>query len=97
MNAHIPQSAQPMAQSQMQNPFNMNPNDPFFQKFGGYQNFMQQLSTFAQTFPQQLQQMGIAAQSPQQAVQMAMNNGKMSQQMFEWCRQQANMMTGMNL
>ena len=95
MNAHVNQPAQP--QSQMQNPFNMNPNNPFFQQFGGYQNFMQQFNSFAQTFPQQLQQMGMATQDPRQAAQMLMNSGKMSPQMFEQLRQQANAMTGMQL
>ena len=97
MNAHYnPNGAAP--QQPMQNPFgNINPNSQMFNSFGGYQNFMNQFNSFAQTFPQQMQQMGMAAQNPQQAVQMMMNNGRMSQQDFERFRQMANMMTGRNL
>lgn len=97
MNAHYNQPTAQMPQ-QAQNPFgNMNPNNSAFNQFGGYQNFMNQLNAFAQNFPQQLQQMGITAQNPQQVIQMMMNNGRMTQQDFEKFRQMANMMTGRNL
>lgn len=42
-------------------------------------------------FAQQMQQ------DPRQQAQQLMSNGQMSQQQFEWCRQMANMITGMNL
>ena len=62
------------------------PNNPVFNAFGGYQNFMNQFNAFAQ----QMQQ------DPRQQVQQMMNSGRMNQQQFEWCRQMANSILGVN-
>lgn len=63
------------------------PNNPVFNAFGGYQNFMNQFNAFAQQM----------RQDPRQQVQQMMNSGQMNQQQFEWCRQMANQIMGTNL
>jgi hypothetical protein len=72
-------------QPPMQNGFN--PNNQVFNMFGGYQNFMNGFNAFAQHMQHDHRQ---------HALQI-MNYGQMSQQQLEWCRQMANMITGMNL
>ena len=67
--------------------FNLNPNNPMFNAFGGYQNFMNNFNSFAQ----QIQQ------DPRQLAQQYMNSGQMTPQMFEQYRQQANAIMGVNL
>lgn len=62
------------------------PNNPVFNAFGGYQNFMNQFNAFAQQM----------RQDPRQQVQQMMNSGRMNQQQFEWCRQMANSILGVN-
>ena len=67
--------------------FNLTPNNPMFNAFGGYQNFMNNFNSFAQ----QIQQ------DPRQLAQQYMNSGQMTPQMFEQYRQQANAIMGVNL
>ena len=62
------------------------PNNPVFNAFGGYQNFMNQFNAFAQQM----------RQDPRQQAQQMLNSGQMSQQQFEWCRQMANSILGVN-
>ena len=70
-----------------QNPFgSINQNNPVFNNFGGYQNFMNGFNSFAQQM----------RQDPRQQVQQMMNSGRMNQQQFEWCRQMANSILGVN-
>lgn len=54
-------------------------------------NFQQQFTNFIQNFQQN------SNISPQQVVQNMLNNGQMSQEQFNQCRQMANMLTGKNL
>lgn len=84
MDAHQNNHMMGAGQPPMQNMFN--PKNQAFNMFGGYQNFMNGFNSFAQ----QMQQ------DPRQQVQQMMNSGQMSQQQFEWCRQMANQITGMN-
>ena len=80
MNTNYPQPP-------TQNPFgNINQTNPILNNFGGYQNFMNGLNSFAQ----QMQQ------DPRQKAQQLLNSGQMSRQQFEWCRQMANSIMGMN-
>ena len=65
----------------------MNPNNPLFNNFGGYQNFMNGLNSFAQQLHQ----------DPRMQAQQMLNSGQMTQQQFEQLRQMANALTGMNL
>ena len=55
------------------------------------QSFQQQFQMFQQQFQGSPQQ-----NNYQSMVQGMMNNGTMSQQQFEQCRQMANMLTGKN-
>lgn len=64
----------------------MNPNNPLFNNFGGYQNFMNGLNSFAQQL----------RQDPRTQAQQMLNSGQMTQQQFEQLRQMANALTGMN-
>lgn len=65
------------------------PNNPVFNAFGGYQNFMNQFNAFAQQIRQ-------SNQNPQMLVQQYMNNGQITQQQFEQSRMMANAILGMN-
>lgn len=82
----------------MFNPLNIiqsmcNPNNPVFgQMFGGYQNFQNEFSNFANNFQSQA-----GGADPQQIVNGLMDHGKMSQEEFNRYRQIANMMTGKNM
>lgn len=71
-------------------PFNFNPNNPIFQRFGGFNNFQAQFANFANQF----------RNGPnvdfQQMVQQKLDSGQMTQEQFEALRQQVNQMTGMN-
>lgn len=72
-----------------------NPNNPAFNQFGGFNNFQNGLSQFAQIFGQgnngaNLEQMA------QQRIQEMLNSGKISQEQFEMARQKAMELTGMN-
>ena len=64
-------------------------NNDFFNRFGGFMNFRNQLNQFQQNLSNQ----GI---NPQQKVQELLNSGQMSQQQFEQLRQMANQITGKN-
>lgn len=66
-------------------------NNPMMNMFGGYNNFMSQLGSFASEF----QSMSNGA-NPQQIVEGLMNNGKMTQEQFNDFRQKANFLTGQN-
>jgi hypothetical protein len=68
------------------NPSPQMSNNPVFNAFGGYQNFMNQFNSFAQQM----------RQDPRQQAQQMLNSGQMSQQQFEWCRQMANSILGVN-
>ena len=59
----------------------------FFERFGGYANFMQQFNQFKQNVTSN----GV---NPQQQVQQLLNSGRMSQQQFNSLRDIANMITG---
>lgn len=64
----------------------LNPNNPIFnQMFGGFNNFQNNFSQFMQSF---------GNGNPQAVVQQMLNNGQMSQQQFEQCRQLANQIMG---
>lgn len=91
MNAFYNNQKPPMF---MQNPnpgintnMMLNPNNPLFNNFGGYQNFMNGLNSFAQQLNQ----------DPRTQAQQMLNSGRMTQQQFEQLRQMANALTGMNL
>ena len=91
MNAFYNNQQPPMF---MQNPnpgvntnMMLNPNNPLFNNFGGYQNFMNGLNSFAQQLNQ----------DPRTQAQQMLNSGRMTQQQFEQLRQMANALTGMNL
>ena len=58
-------------------------------RFGGQQNFQNQLNSYSQ----QCQQQGI---NPEQQVQNLVNSGRMSQETFNRYAQIANMLTGRN-
>lgn len=68
----------------MNAPFN--PNNPLFNMFGGFQQFMSNFNSFAQQI----------TQDPRAIAQQMMNNGQMTQQQFDQCRMMANSLTGKN-
>lgn len=73
------------------NPFNFNPQNPLFQqRFGGFNNFMNEFGNFYQQFCQNAQM------SPQQIVQQNIQNGKITQEQFNQVAQMANQMMGIN-
>lgn len=63
--------------------------DILFSKFGGQQNFQNQLNSYSQ----QCQQQGI---NPEQQVQSLVTSGRMSQETFNRYAQIADMLTGRN-
>lgn len=66
-----------------------NPNNPIFnQRFGGFNNFMNQFGAFQKQFNQSAQL------SPQQIIQQKIQNGQISQEQFNAMAQMANMMMG---
>ena len=74
---------------------NLNQADPsMFNQFGGIQQFQQNFNAFANNFMNGMA--GNIPLNPQQAVQNALDTGKMSPQQFAHLRRMANMMTGMN-
>lgn len=64
-------------------------NNMFFNRFGGFANFMTQFNQFRQN----AQQNGI---NPQQQVQNLLNSGQMTQEQFNQLRDMANLITGRN-
>ena len=62
-------------------------NNPLFNRFGGFANFMQQFNQFKQNALSN----GLI---PQQQVQQLLNSGQMSQEQFNQLRDMANMITG---
>jgi hypothetical protein len=72
-----------------QNPFNFNPTNPLFQqRFGGFNNFVNEFNNFRQQFGQNAQM------SPQQIIQQKIQNGEISQEQFNQMAQMANQMMG---
>lgn len=67
----------------------MNFLNTIFSRFGGQQNFQNQLNSYSQ----QCQQQGI---NPEQQVQNLVNSGRMSQTTFNYYAKIADMMTGRN-
>lgn len=67
----------------------MNFLNSILNRFGGQQNFQNQLNSYSQ----QCQQQGV---NPEQRVQELVNSGRMSQETFNRYAQIANMLTGRN-
>ena len=67
----------------------MNILNSILSRFGGQQNFQNQLNSYSQ----QCQQQGI---NPEQSVQQLVNSGCMTQDTFNKYAQIANMLTGRN-
>lgn len=65
-------------------------NNPMFNMFGGFANFMAQFNQFRQN----IQQNGI---DPKQQVQQLLNSGQMTQEQFNQFREMANQITGKNM
>lgn len=72
-------------------PFNFNPNNPIFNQFGGYNNFMTQFNQFCNQFSSQGMN---PAQYAQQQIQQKLNSGQITQEQFNMIAQQANMFMG---
>lgn len=73
------------------NPFNFNPMNPLFQqRFGGFNNFVNEFNNFRQQFGQNAQM------SPQQIIQQKLQNGELTQEQFNQVAQMANQMMGIN-
>lgn len=72
-------------------PFNFNPNNPVFNRFGGYNNFMTQFNQFCNQFSGQGMN---PAQYAQQQIQQKLNSGQITQEQFNMIAQQANMFMG---
>ena len=62
-------------------------NAPFFNRFGGFANFMSQFNQFKQN-------MTSTGVNPQEKVQQLLNSGQMSQEQFNQLRDIANLITG---
>ena len=62
-------------------------NNPMFNRFGGFANFMQQFAAFKKN----IEASGL---TPQQIVQQKLNSGEMTQDQFNQLRDMANMLTG---
>lgn len=67
----------------------MNILNAIFNKFGGQQNFQNQLNSYSQ----QCQQQGI---NPEQNVKQLLNSGRMTQTTFNYYAKIADMVTGRN-
>ena len=65
-------------------------NPLFQQRFGGFQNFMNEFNNFRQQFGQGAQM------SPQQIIQQKLQNGEITQEQFNQVAQMANQMMGIN-
>lgn len=65
-------------------------DNPMFNAFGGFANFMKSFEQFKQN----VQQNGI---NPQQQVQQLLNSGQMTQEQFNQLRAMANQITGKNM
>lgn len=73
------------------NPLNFNPMNPLFQqRFGGFNNFVNEFNNFRQQFGQNAQM------SPQQIIQQKIQNGEITQEQFNQMAQMANQMMGIN-
>lgn len=62
-------------------------SNPFFDRFGGFVNFMKQFGQFKQSVEQN-------GMDPRQQVQQLLNSGRMSQDQFNQLRDMANTITG---
>lgn len=62
-------------------------NNGFFDRFGGFQNFLGQFQQFQKNF-------NAGGMSPQQKVQELLNSGQMSQEQFNQFRQLAMTING---
>lgn len=62
-------------------------NNPIFNMFGNFQNFMTQFNAFKQNVEQ-------TGMNPQERVQQLLNSGQMTQEQFNQLRNMANLITG---